>query len=91
MVVPALGAAGCAAESDAVASFGTFDFVSPSGRTNIFSGPPENRGTVRAMSGPDLTADEKTTALSDFAGKVVVINLRWRAPGPVPGDPHDPQ
>ncbi len=81
-LVVALAAAGCATGSDAVAGGGTFDFVSPGGRTDIFYDPPEQRGTVGAMEGPDLMTEGKTTALSDYAGKVVVINLwgQWCGP-----------
>jgi thiol-disulfide isomerase/thioredoxin len=74
--------AGCATGSDAVASGGTFDFVSPGGKTQIFYDPPESRGAIGALSGPDLMTDGKTTAVSDYPGKVVVLNLwgSWCGP-----------
>jgi thiol-disulfide isomerase/thioredoxin len=74
--------AGCGTGSDAVVSGGTFDFVSPGGKVDIFYDPPQVRGKVGAMSGPDLMVDDKTTSLSDFDGKVVVINLwgQWCGP-----------
>jgi thiol-disulfide isomerase/thioredoxin len=77
-----IGVAGCATGSDAVASGGTFDFVSPGGKTQIFYDPPESRGTIGALSGPDLMTDGKTTAVSDYPGKVVVLNLwgSWCGP-----------
>jgi len=74
--------AACGTGSDAVASGGTFDFVSPGGKTQIFYDPPQSRGTVGELSGPDLMVDGKTTAVSDFPGKVVVLNLwgQWCGP-----------
>jgi thiol-disulfide isomerase/thioredoxin len=74
--------AGCGTGSDAVASGGTFDFVSPGGKVDIFYDPPQARGKVGALSGPDLMTDGKTTSLSDFDGKVVVVNLwgQWCGP-----------
>lgn len=73
---------GCTSGSDAVARGGTFDFVSPGGKTDIFYDPPQQRGTVGFISGPDLMAESKTTAVADFVGRVVVINLwgSWCAP-----------
>ena len=73
--------AGCAG-TDAVAQGGTFQFVSPGGKTEIYYDPPAERETVGQLSGPDLMVDGKTTSLSDFEGQVVVINLwaQWCAP-----------
>jgi thiol-disulfide isomerase/thioredoxin len=78
----AVGVAGCTTGSDAVASGGTFDFVSPGGKTVIFYDPPQSRGTIGELSGPDLMVDGKTTAVSDYPGEVVVINLwgQWCGP-----------
>ncbi|AII11237.1 TlpA disulfide reductase family protein [Rhodococcus opacus] len=77
-----IGVAGCASGSDAVAQGGTFDFVAPGGQTDILYDPPASRGAIGSLSGPDLMADEKSIALSDYAGQVVVINLwgQWCAP-----------
>lgn len=74
--------AGCSTGDDAVVQGGTFEFVSPGGKTDIFYDPPQQRGTVGSISGPDLMTDGKTTAVSDYAGQVVVINLwgSWCAP-----------
>jgi thiol-disulfide isomerase/thioredoxin len=81
-VAIAVGVAGCTTGSDAVVSGGTFDFVSPGGKTVIFYDPPQSRGTIGALSGPDLMVDGKTTAVSDYPGKVVVLNLwgQWCGP-----------
>jgi len=78
--------AGCATGSNAVAQGGSFDFVSPGGKTEIFYDPPSSRGTIRGLSGPDLMTPGKTTALSDFGGKVVVINIWGQWCGPCRGE-----
>lgn len=80
-VVAALIVAGCGSGQDAVAQGGTFDFVSPGGKTEIFYDPPDRRGTIGDLSGPDLFED-KTIRVSALAGKVVVINIwgSWCAP-----------
>ncbi|WP_194831979.1 TlpA disulfide reductase family protein [Nocardia sp. XZ_19_369] len=89
-VVPALLAcvalvvtlAGCSSGKDAVASGGTFEFVSPGGRTEIFYDPPSSRGTIGKLAGPDLMTEGKTTSVQDYPGKVVVLNLwgQWCGP-----------
>jgi thiol-disulfide isomerase/thioredoxin len=77
-----VGIAGCATGSDAVATGGTFQFVSPGGKTQIFYDPPESRGTIGALAGPDLMVDGKTTAVADYPDNVVVLNLwgSWCGP-----------
>lgn len=65
--------AGCSTGDDAAVHGGSFTFVSPGGKTDIAYAPTD-RGTVGELSGPDLMSD-KTIALSDYAGKVVVINF----------------
>ncbi|BBX27590.1 TlpA disulfide reductase family protein [Mycolicibacterium alvei] len=73
---------GCSTGDDAVAQGGTFEFVAPGGKTDIFYDPPEKRGTPGELSGPDLLDPAKTISLDDFAGKVVVINVwgQWCGP-----------
>lgn len=73
---------GCATGSGAVAQGGSFDFVSPGGQVDIFFEPPDQRGTIGSLSGPDLMDDGRTITLSDYAGQVVVINIwgQWCAP-----------
>jgi thiol-disulfide isomerase/thioredoxin len=73
---------GCATGHDAVAQGGTFEFVAPGGKTDIFYDPPENRGHPGKVAGPDLIDPTKTVELDDFAGKVVVINVwgQWCGP-----------
>ncbi|WP_378734286.1 TlpA disulfide reductase family protein [Nocardia brasiliensis] len=89
-VVPALLAcvaliatlAGCSSGKDAVASGGTFEFVSPGGKTDIFYDPPSSRGTIGKLAGPDLMTAGKTVSVADFPGQVVVLNLwgQWCGP-----------
>jgi thiol-disulfide isomerase/thioredoxin len=73
---------GCSTGDDAVAQGGTFEFVAPGGKTEIFYDPPASRGTPGALSGPDLMDTARTISLNDFAGKVVVINIwgQWCGP-----------
>jgi thiol-disulfide isomerase/thioredoxin len=73
--------AGCSGR-DAVAQGGTFEFVSPGGKTDIFYDPPASRGRPGPLSGPDLADPAHTVALDDFAGNVVVINVwgQWCGP-----------
>ncbi len=73
---------GCSTGTDAVATGGTFDFVSPGGKTKIFYDPPASRGTIGRLSGPDLMTDGKAVAVEDFPNQVVVLNLwgQWCGP-----------
>jgi len=73
--------AGCTGR-DAVAQGGTFEFVSPGGKTDIYYDPPAGRGRPGPLSGPDLTDPARTLSLDDFAGRVVVINVwgQWCGP-----------
>ncbi|NOQ62048.1 redoxin domain-containing protein [Mycolicibacterium fortuitum] len=75
-----LTVAGCAGQG-AVAQGGSFDFVSPGGQTTIFYDPPADRGTIGALQGPNLISDTPVR-LSDYAGKVMVINVwgSWCGP-----------
>jgi thiol-disulfide isomerase/thioredoxin len=69
--------AGCSGR-DAVAQGGTFEFVSPGGKTDIFYDPPASRG----RPGPDLMDPARTVSLDDFNGNVVVVNVwgQWCGP-----------
>lgn len=77
----AFAVAGCSTGRDAVAQGGSFEFVSPGGKTDLFYDPPEARGTIGDLTGPALM-ENRTIHLSDFAGKVVVVNIwgSWCAP-----------
>lgn len=72
---------GCSGR-DAVAQGGTFEFVSPGGKTDIFYDPPESRGRPGALSGPNLLDPARTLSLDDFRGQVVVVNVwgQWCGP-----------
>lgn len=73
---------GCATGNDAVAQGGTFEFVAPGGKTDVFYDPPESRGKPGKLAGPDLLAPDRTRTLDDFAGLIVVINVwgQWCGP-----------
>jgi peroxiredoxin len=80
LVVAGLVAAGCSSGKDATVYGGSFTFTSPGGKYE-FSYPVGERQQVGEMSGPDLTG-KKTISLSDYKGKVVVLNFwgSWCAP-----------
>jgi thiol-disulfide isomerase/thioredoxin len=73
--------AGCSGR-DAVAQGGTFEFVSPGGKTDILYDPPASRSRPGPLSGPDLADPARPRSLDDFAGQVVVINVwgQWCGP-----------
>jgi thiol-disulfide isomerase/thioredoxin len=74
--------AGCSTGRDAVAQGGTFEFVAPGGKTDIFYDPPESRGRPGQLKGPDLMDPNRTLSLDDFSGKAVVVNVwgQWCGP-----------
>ncbi|MGH3767348.1 MAG: TlpA disulfide reductase family protein [Pseudonocardiaceae bacterium] len=82
VVVAALLLAGCATGADAVAPGGTFEFVSPGGKTDLFYDPPASRGTVGDLSGDSLTEPGTAVSLARYANKVVVLNIwgSWCGP-----------
>ena len=73
--------AACTESGQTSPGSGSFDFVSPGGKTVLFYDPPTDRGSIGAMSGPDLMNDA-TVSVADFAGDIVVINVwgSWCAP-----------
>ncbi|MBY6684970.1 TlpA family protein disulfide reductase [Rhodococcus sp. BP-149] len=89
LLVAATVLTGCATGTDAVAQGGTFEFVSPGGKTSIFYDPPADRGTVGNLSGPDLMTEGTTTSLSDYEGQVVVLNIWGQWCGPCRGEADD--
>ncbi len=74
--------AGCATGTDAVARGGTFEFVSPGGKTDIFYDPPATRGAVGDLSGDSLTEPGTTVSLAAYRNQVVVLNVwgSWCGP-----------
>lgn len=79
--VSALLLTGCSGR-DAVAQGGTFEFVSPGGKTDIFYDPPASRGRPGPLSGPELADPARSVSLDDFPGQVVVVNVwgQWCGP-----------
>jgi thiol-disulfide isomerase/thioredoxin len=73
---------GCSSGDDAVAQGGTFEFVAPGGKTDIYYDPPDHRGRPGPVAGPDLMDPSRTVSVDDFAGRVVVINVwgQWCGP-----------
>jgi len=72
-VLAVLFLAGCTSGKDATVYGGSFTFTSPGGKAE-FSYPPADRNKLDELSGPDLTG-ASTIRLSDYAGKVVVLNF----------------
>jgi len=74
--------AGCATGPDAVARGGSFEFVSPGGKTDIFYDPPGRRGTVGQLAGDSVTQPGTTVSLAQYPGHVVVLNVwgSWCGP-----------
>lgn len=79
----ALLLAGCGAGGGAQ-QYGGFSFVSPGGLSEL-SYPPVDRGTIDDLSGPDLTGDGEIH-LSDYPGKVMVLNVWGSWCGPCRGE-----
>lgn len=73
----ALLVAGCSTGSDAVANGTEFNFVSPGGKTDItYDG--DDRKKIAELKGESVLEEGKDLALSDYEGKVVVLNI-WGA------------
>ncbi|GAA4394900.1 TlpA family protein disulfide reductase [Tsukamurella soli] len=89
LAVVAVATGACATGHDAVDQGGTFQFVSPGGKTVLTYDPPSKRGTIGPVSGRDLLDASKTDAVSDFPGKVVVINVWGQWCGPCRGEAGD--
>ena len=82
LLVALLLVAGCSTSKDAVETGGTFQFVAPDGKTELTYDPPSARGTVGVVAGPSLADPSRTLGLTDYAGKVVVLNVwgSWCGP-----------
>jgi len=74
--------AACSTSKDAVDAGTNFEFVAPGGQTTILYDPPSSRGRAPAISGPSLLHDGQTVGVSDYHGKVVVLNIwgSWCGP-----------
>ncbi|KAB1504407.1 TlpA family protein disulfide reductase [Corynebacterium sp. 320] len=77
------------AGTDAVAVGGTFEFVSPGGKTSI-SYPEGERKPIQNFSGKDLL-DDSEISLSDFDGQIVVLNSWGQWCGPCRSESDDLQ
>ncbi|MBV8933796.1 MAG: TlpA family protein disulfide reductase [Kutzneria sp.] len=80
-VLGVLAAAGCVTGQQPVPGTGTFEFVAPGGKTTIdYDGAQRRR--LPELSGDSLTEQGKQVKLSDYSGKVVVINIwgSWCGP-----------
>lgn len=73
--------AGC---SSGLERYGGFSFVSPGGAVEL-SYPAGQRGSIGDLSGPDLTGDG-TISLTDYTGKIVVLNVWGSWCGPCRGE-----
>jgi thiol-disulfide isomerase/thioredoxin len=73
--------ASCSTGRDAVATGSDFVFVSPGGKTDITYDGADRKG-IGDLSGESLMEQGKQLKLSDFAGKVVVLNIwgSWCGP-----------
>jgi thiol-disulfide isomerase/thioredoxin len=73
---------GCSSGDDAVAAGGTFEFVAPGGKTDIYYDPPNHRGRPGPVAGSELMDPSRTVSVDDFAGRVVVLNVwgQWCGP-----------
>ncbi|MGH3874572.1 MAG: TlpA family protein disulfide reductase [Pseudonocardiaceae bacterium] len=82
LLVVAGSPTGCATGTDAVARGGTFEFVSPGGKTDLFYDPPATRGAVGDLSGDSLTESGTTVSLARYRDQVVVLNVwgSWCGP-----------
>ncbi|NIH81370.1 TlpA family protein disulfide reductase [Amycolatopsis viridis] len=64
----------CSTGSDAVSQGGNFEFVSPGGKTWLSYAPGE-RKSVGVLSGPSVTDPNSELSTSDYAGRVLVLNV----------------
>jgi thiol-disulfide isomerase/thioredoxin len=77
LLAGALLAAGCSTGSDAVATGTDFNFVSPGGQT-VITYDGDERQQVPEIQGESLMEEGKQLKVSDYEGKVVVMNI-WGA------------
>jgi thiol-disulfide isomerase/thioredoxin len=74
--------AACATGTDAVTQGGTFEFVTPGGKTDIFYDPPASRSTVGELSGDSVTEPGTMVALARYPNQAIVLNIwgSWCGP-----------
>ncbi|GAB3073732.1 TlpA family protein disulfide reductase [Corynebacterium aquatimens] len=80
-VVCVLAAAGVLSACSSGGDADTYAFHSPGGQVEIFY-EPEERAPLQGFSGESLMEPGKQVQLSDFDGKIVVLNVwgQWCAP-----------
>lgn len=73
--------AGCAVGKDAVVQGSDFSFVSPGGKLELFY-PADQRKPLPNLSGDSLEQAGTQIHLSDYDGKIVVLNIwgQWCGP-----------
>jgi thiol-disulfide isomerase/thioredoxin len=73
--------AGCAVGKDAVVQGSDFEFVSPGGQLELFY-PVAKRQVLPNLSGQSLENPDQQLQVSDYPGKVVVLNIwgQWCGP-----------
>ena len=85
LAAAAVTLAGCAQDSDnaqnAVATGGTFEFITPGGE-KVINYEESERKPLRTFSGEDVRDTDKTISLEDYDGEIVVLNSwgQWCAP-----------
>ena len=79
---------GCTSNTTAIPGGGSFVFVSPGGKS-AFSYPEAERGTVADFTGTSVTDAQQTIKLSDYPGKVMVLNVWGSWCGPCRGEAKD--
>lgn len=72
----------CSTGRDAVSTGSEFVFVSPGGKTDITYDGADRKAIGGDLSGESLTEPGRQIKLSDFAGRIVVINIwgSWCGP-----------
>ncbi|EHR59305.1 TlpA family protein disulfide reductase [Saccharomonospora cyanea] len=81
MAAAAVALTGCSTGDDAVVSGGSFSFVAPGGKSDIYYDEGQ-RQELPEVAGEDLFDPNKRIAASDYEGDVLVINVwgQWCGP-----------